>query len=140
MADLSKHGLVFHDRDEELQFDYLVWFAAMVVAGLLGLFSKTAAADGELTTVDDGEHGWDAGEGDLDSGEIGEDFEDGAARAGRVVEVLIKVGVLAELPEALSVGFVFGVVGAKLEEIGLRDSGDVEIVGEELAEGAVLEE
>lgn len=45
-----------------------------------------------------------------------EDFEDGAARAGGVVEVLVCVGWVGEFVEFGLVGFVVGEVGAGAEE------------------------
>lgn len=64
-----------------------------------------------------------------------EDLEDGAARTGGVVEVLVGVGWVGEFLEFGLVGFVAGEVGAGAEEGAPRDGGDVEVVGEEVAEG-----
>lgn len=70
-----------------------------------------------------------------DGGKVVEDLEDGAARAGGVVKVLVCEGWVGEFLELGLVGFVGGEVGAGAEEGAPGDGGYVEVVGEDVAEG-----
>lgn len=88
MSDFSEHGLVFYNGDKELDFNE---FISTFSAAPIDLLPKAATADGELTTADDWEDGGDVVEGEFDGGEIGEDFEDGAARTGGIIVVLVSV-------------------------------------------------
>lgn len=49
----------------------------------------SARRDAELPAADGREEGRDVGPWDVDGGEVVEDFKDGAARAGGVVEKLV---------------------------------------------------
>lgn len=83
LADLAEDGAVADERDGEVEDGGV--FA-------VGLAQHAARGDGELAAAEAREEGQGVPEVESDGGEVVEDLEDGAARAGGVVEILVCEG------------------------------------------------
>ena len=125
LADFLKDGAVFDERDDDLE-------SYKVAVGHVPCHLATAC-NAVCSAADHGEEGCGVFPGDLDAGEILEDFEDTAAWAGCIVVEFVGVHRIGEVEQALSVQGVVGVVGDQLEEVALGDGSDVEIVEQEFS-------
>lgn len=130
MSDFLEYGFVFDERDEELDF---------LKAESWVLFFGSTRRNAEFSATDDGEDGGGLLPGELDAGEVVENFEYAAARACGVVEEFVGVGRVGEFEEAFFVHKVGSVVRDELEEVAFGDRGYVEIVEEQLTEGGAWE-